>query len=272
MTRAPTSTSTWSSPTAVRSTRRPTAATRPRRSRSGQAFLKTVPAPGHRRPADQAAQPGRGAAQLVHRWCPGRRATTRSSPRPTAWDAVRPAVDIPGAKKLLAEAGVDRPDRRPAACSPANNPRRANEYELIKASAPAGRLQPDRRPEARAGARSCRTSTATTHRSSAGRPPRPASPSRRPNYVTDGSNNYGKYTNPTVDEAFDQITGSDLDRGATDPADRRPRSSWSTTPSASPSSSSRQVTAWNSTKVNGVSTIPLSPAVFYNFWEWTPVS
>ena len=28
------------------------------------------------------------------------------------------------------------------------------------------------------------------------------------------------------------------------------------------------VTAWNSTKVTGVSDIPLSPGVFFNFWEW----
>jgi len=33
-----------------------------------------------------------------------------------------------------------------------------------------------------------------------------------------------------------------------------------------------QVVGWNTNKVTNVDAIPLSPAVFYNFWEWQPVS
>ncbi len=29
------------------------------------------------------------------------------------------------------------------------------------------------------------------------------------------------------------------------------------------------VAAWNSTKVDGVSDLPLSPGVLFNYWEWT---
>ena len=79
-----------------------------------------------------------------------------------------------------------------------------------------------------------------THPCSAGRTPRPVFAESQANYVTTGSNNYGKYTNPEVDTAFDTITGGVLpDEERFKLAVGRSRSTWSTTLSELSSSSSR---------------------------------
>src|SRR6478735_893701 len=117
-------------------------------------------------------------------------------------------VDIPGGQKLLADAGVTGPiDVRLKYA--ANNPRRANEYDLMKASAAqAGFNLIDGQsvswsPELSVisgydaslfGWQNTSTGIAES----------------QANYVTTGGNNYGKYSNPAVDSAFDTITGSDL--------------------------------------------------------------
>ena len=31
------------------------------------------------------------------------------------------------------------------------------------------------------------------------------------------------------------------------------------------------ITAWDSSKVSGVTAMPITPQYFWNFWEWTPV-
>ncbi|MET0965235.1 MAG: ABC transporter substrate-binding protein [Nakamurella sp.] len=175
-------------------------------------------------------------------------------------------VDIPGAQKLLADAGVTGPiDVRLKYA--ANNPRRANEYDLMKASAAqAGFNLIDGQsvswsPELSVisgydaslfGWQNTSTGIAES----------------QANYVTTGGNNYGKYSNPAVDAAFDTITGSDLpddeyqaelikiEKQLVDDA-------FGTVIFQFPN-----VTSWNSTKVTGVSDIPLSPSVFFNFWEW----
>ena len=131
MTAVPTSTSTWSSPTAARSTRPRTAATQQRRSRCGPAFLKTVP---RTEILDRLIKPINPDAVL--------RESFILVPGAPGYDVVSEAngmgafdqVDIPGAQKLLADAGVTGPiDVR--LLYAANNPRRANEYDLMKASA-----------------------------------------------------------------------------------------------------------------------------------------
>jgi peptide/nickel transport system substrate-binding protein len=176
-------------------------------------------------------------------------------------------VDIPGAQKLLADAGVTGPiDVR--LLYAANNPRRSNEYDLMKASAQQagfnlidgqspswGTLLPtiSGYDASLFGWQNTSTGLAES----------------QANYVTTGSNNYGKYTNPEVDTAFDTITGgvlpdeerfkllSDIEKHLVDDA-------FGTVIFQFPN-----VVAWNSTKVDGVSDLSLSPGVLFNYWEWT---
>src|SRR6478752_320641 len=176
-------------------------------------------------------------------------------------------VDIPGAQQLLTEAGVTGPiDVR--LLYAANNPRRSNEYDLMKASAQQagfnlidgqsprwGTLLPsiDQYDASLFGWINTSTGIAES----------------QANYVTTGSNNFGKYSNESVNAAFDRITGADL------PKEER---------SAQLSTIEKQlvddafgtvifqfpnVVAWNSTKVDGVSDLSLSPVVLSNYWEWT---
>ena len=176
-------------------------------------------------------------------------------------------TDIPGAQKLLADAGVTGPiDVR--LLYAANNPRRANEYDLMKESAlkagfnlidgqsPSwGTLLPsiDGYDASLFGWQNTSTGIAES----------------QANYITTGSNNYGKYSNPAVDTAFDEITGADLpkeefysqlstiEKQLVDDA-------FGTVIFQFPN-----VTSWNTTKVLGVSDMPLSPGYLYNYWDWT---
>jgi peptide/nickel transport system substrate-binding protein len=176
-------------------------------------------------------------------------------------------VDIAGAKQLLTEAGVKTPiDVR--LLYAANNPRRSNEYDLMKASAQEagfnlvdkqspswGTLLPsiDGYDASLFGWQNTSTGIAES----------------QANYVTDGSNNYGQYTNETVDEAFGRITGSDLPeeeyiKELTTIETQLVDDAFGTVIFQFPN-----VVAWNTTKVDGVSDLTLSPGVLFNFWEWT---
>src|SRR6478609_261165 len=175
-------------------------------------------------------------------------------------------VDIPGAKQLLTEAGVTGPiDVR--LMYAANNPRRSNEYDLMKSSAAeAGfNLIDGQNPSWSSLLPSIDGYDASLfgwQNTSTGIAESQA------NYVTTGANNFGKYTNPAVDKAFDEITGADLpkeefysqlstiEKQLVDDA-------FGTVIFQFPN-----VTAWNTTKVTGVSDVPLSPGVLFNFWDW----
>ncbi len=179
------------------------------------------------------------------------------------------AVDVAGAKALLQEAGVKTPvDVRLKFA--ANNPRRSNEYDLMKASAQdAGfnlvdKSSPSWGTELPAiegydaslfGWQSTSTGVSES----------------QANFVTDGANNYGKYSSQTVDDAYETITSKVLEpeeltselvtveKTLVDDA-------FGVTLYQFPG-----VTAWNSNRVTGVSTIPLSPGPFFNFWDWEAV-
>ena len=110
-------------------------------------------------------------------------------------------TDIELAQQILADAGVDTTtpidvrllhrQREPAP--------RQSEYELIRESvAQAGfDLVDASRPDW--GSNAGRTPRSTTPRCSAGRRRRSPWPTRCPNYVTDGINNFYGYSNPEVD-------------------------------------------------------------------------
>ncbi len=180
------------------------------------------------------------------------------------------AVDIEGAKQLLQEAGVTTPvDVR--LLFAANNPRRANEYDLMKASAALagfnlidgrspswGTLLPNIEGYDASLFGWISTATGVTE--------------SQANFVTDGANNYGKFSNEAVDQAYGKLSGSVLESEQvtselTTAEKELVDNAFGLTIYQFPG-----VTSWNGTKVSGVSTIPIAPVPFFNFWEWTPAS
>ncbi len=174
-------------------------------------------------------------------------------------------VDIEGAIALLEEAGVETPiDVRLLFAE--NNPRRANEYDLISASAAqAGFNVVDGRSPTWGqdlGTTSIYDASLFGWQSTsidvAG---------TQANFVSDGQNNYGGYTNATVDELYAQL------KSETDPAEQQSlllqietelwADAFGTTIFQFPG-----ITGFNSTYVSGVSDIPIAPTLFHNFWEW----
>lgn len=179
-------------------------------------------------------------------------------------------VDIAGAKQLLQEAGVTTPvDVRLKFA--ANNPRRANEYDLMKASAAeAGfNLIDGRSPSWGKELPQIETYDASLFGwQSTGT----GITESQANFVTDGSNNYGKFSNTTVDSTYDNLSGSVLEPDAvttdlTTVEKNLVDQAFGVTIYQFPG-----VTSYNSTKVQNVDVIPLGPGPFYNFWEWTPAS
>ena len=88
-----------------------------------------------------------------------------------------------------------------------------------------------------------------------------------PNYVTDGANNFYGYSNATVDG---WPTSSTRRRTPT----ARTRSCIEVEQNlfgdafGLPMFQHPSITAYNSTYVDGVSNIAISPTVFYNVWDW----
>jgi peptide/nickel transport system substrate-binding protein len=174
-------------------------------------------------------------------------------------------VDIEGAIALLEEAGVETPiDVRLLFAE--NNPRRANEYDLISASAAQAGFNVIDGRSPTWGQDLGNTSVydaslfgwQSTSIDVAG---------TQANFISDGQNNYGGYSNANVDELYTQL------RSETDPAEQQRllleietelwADAFGTTIFQFPG-----ITGFNSTYVTGVSDIPIAPTVFHNFWEW----
>jgi peptide/nickel transport system substrate-binding protein len=174
-------------------------------------------------------------------------------------------VDIAGAQALLEEAGVTTPVQVRFHFA-ANNPRRASEYELIRDSAAQAGFEvldgnsPNWGVElpnieiydaALFGWQSTAVAVADTEA----------------NFRTAGDNNFYGYSNETVDGLYDQL------KAETDPAVQQDlllqieqqlvNDAFGVTIFQFP-----EVLAYNSTYVSGAGTIPLSPTMFYAFWEW----
>ncbi|MEM8618823.1 MAG: ABC transporter substrate-binding protein [Actinomycetota bacterium] len=176
-------------------------------------------------------------------------------------------VDIDQAEQLLADAGVETPiDVRNLFAD--DNPRRASEYELIRDSvSEAGFNLIDGR-DINWGSNLSNTSiydvTFFGWQTTA-----IAVADSQANYVTGGLNNFYGYSNPAVDELYDELTATtdsdlqnqlliDIESVLFEDAFGLPLFQFP------------QVTAYNSTFVDGVSSIAISPTVFFNVWDWTP--
>ena len=92
-----------------------------------------------------------------------------------------------------------------------------------------------------------------------------------PNYVSDGLNNYYGYNNPEVDALADELNVT------TDPARQdeiliEVEQHLFADAFGLPIFQHPAITAYNSTYVDGVSSIAIAPTVFFNAWDWTAVS
>lgn len=180
-------------------------------------------------------------------------------------------ADPAAAAQLLADAGVDTStpiDVRMLFAD--DNPRRASEYELIRDSvAQAGFNLVDGRdinwgsnlsnPSLYDAALFGWQTTAIAVADTAA------------NFVTDGMNNFYGYSNEEVDGIFTEL------QATTDPAAQDQLLIDAETvlfddAFGLPIFQFPQITAYNSTYVDGVSDIAISPTVLFNVWDWTPAS
>ncbi|MEP1123007.1 MAG: ABC transporter substrate-binding protein, partial [Ilumatobacter sp.] len=177
-------------------------------------------------------------------------------------------ADPEAAAQLLADAGVETPiDVRNMFAD--DNPRRASEYELIRDSvAQAGfnlidgrdinwgsnLANPSLYDAVHFGWQTTAIAVADTG----------------PNFVTDGQNNFYGYSNETVDALYDELNAT------TDPARQdeilaEVEAVLFEDAFGLPIFQFPEVTAYNSTYVDGVSSIAIAPTVFFNVWDWTAV-
>ena len=174
-------------------------------------------------------------------------------------------VDIEGAKALLAEAGVETPiDVRTHFAE--NNPRRANEYDLMAASAAeAGFNLIDGRSASWGSELSDNSIYDMTFfgwQSTA-----VAVADTEANFVTTGQNNYGRFSSDTVDALYEEL------KGTTDPARQQEilaevEAELVAAAFGVPLFQFPGVAAFNGTYVSGINPIPISPTIFYNVWDW----
>lgn len=178
-------------------------------------------------------------------------------------------VDIEGAKALLAEAGVTgNIDVR--FLFGANNPRRANEYELIRDSAAqAGFTVID--GNSPTWGQDLGNSTLYDASLFGWQSTAVAVADSEANFRTGGQNNYGGYSSTVVDGLYDQLKAStdskEQQKLLLDIEKQLWADGFGVTIFQHPG-----LTAYNSTYVSDVSTIALAPTVFWDVWNWTPAS
>lgn len=227
-----------------------------------QAFLKTVP---RQEIIDRLIVPLNPEAALRSSFTTVAGAPTYDALVAENGSAEWAEVDIEGAQALLDEAGVAGPiDVR--FLFAADNPRRLNEYELIRDSAaqvgfnvidgnsPTWGQDLDNSSLYDASLFGWQSTSVDIAGTNA-------------NFTTGGQNNYGGYSNEVVDSLYDELATT------TDPDAQQQllleieQNLWAdgfgVTIFQHPG-----VTAFNSTYVSNVSDIPLAPTVFWNFWEW----
>jgi len=179
-------------------------------------------------------------------------------------------ADPEGAAQILADAGVDTSTPIDVRLLFADeNPRRASEYELIRDSvAQAGFNLVDGRD---IGWGSNLSNTSLYDASLFGwQTTAIAVADTAANFITDGQNNFGGYSNETIDSLYDEL------QATTDPARQdeilvEVESVLFEDAFGLPIFQFPQITAFNSTYVSGVSDIPISPTVFFNVWDWEAV-
>ncbi|GAA4629141.1 ABC transporter family substrate-binding protein [Cellulomonas oligotrophica] len=172
-------------------------------------------------------------------------------------------VDIDGAKALLEEAGVETPiDVR--FLYGKSNVRRANEYQLIAASVEQVGFNLIDGGDDNWG--SLLTQTDTYDASLFGwQSTNTFALNSEANYVTGGLNNFGGYSNPDVDQWYKDMATADAETEqqlTTDIESQLYEDAFGIPIFQFPGVvAHREV-------LSGVSTIPLSPTIFWNYWEW----
>ena len=172
-------------------------------------------------------------------------------------------VDIEGAKALLAEAGVTTPvDVR--FLYGKSNVRRANEFQLISASASQAGFNVIDNGDDNWGTI---LGTGTYDASLFGwQSTNTFILNAEANYVTGGQNNYGGYSNPEVDALWAEVaTNTDSDKEtelATQIEQKLNQDAFGVNIFQFPG-----VVAHRDV-LEGVSTIALSPTIFWNYWDW----
>jgi peptide/nickel transport system substrate-binding protein len=232
-----------------------------------QAFLKTIP---RQEIIDRLIKPLNPKAALRNSF-----STVPGSP---AYDSIIKAngqetefgkVDIEGAKALLQQAGVTGPINVRLKFA-ANNPRRSNEFELIRDSAQqAGfTVQDNSSPT---WGQELPTNSLYDASLFGWQSTSVAVADSEANFRTDGQNNYGGYSSAEVDKLYDQLKVSTDKDEQTDLLGQIEKhlvdDAFGVTIFQFPG-----ITAWNSNYVSDVSSITLAPSVFWNFWDWTPAS
>jgi peptide/nickel transport system substrate-binding protein len=175
--------------------------------------------------------------------------------------------DVAGAQALLEDAGVQTPiDVRLLFDS--TNTRRVNEYELLRdAVQEAGfNLIDQSSPDwgSQLSDNSLYDASLFGWQSTA-----VAVADTEPNFATSGweSNNFGHYSNREVDNLYKQLQ-TETDPAAQQDILQQVEQHLYQDGFGVPIYQHPGLTAWNSNYVTGVSDIPLSPTVFWNFWEW----
>ena len=172
--------------------------------------------------------------------------------------------NVDKAKELLAEAGVTNPTVRMLFAQ--NNTRRQQEFQLIKETAEqAGFTIVD----ASSTDWGQLLSTNDVYDASLfGWQSTALGVSQvPPNFLSDGQNNYGGYSNAQVDKLLNELnTTTDTARQGEIVKEVEKilvEDAFGLTIFQFP-----EITGIDTTKVKGVSSIPLSPTYFWNFWEW----
>lgn len=168
------------------------------------------------------------------------------------------------AKDLLAEAGVTTPvDVR--FLYGASNVRRANEYELIKAAGEEVGFNVIDEGDDNWGSRL--TSTDTYDASLFGwQSTSTFALNAEANFVTGGINNFGGYSSDEMDELWATLS-TNIDPEVEKDLIIEIEAMLNEEGFSIPIFQFPGVTAWRSA-LEGVSFIPLSPTIFWNFWEW----
>lgn len=167
------------------------------------------------------------------------------------------------AKQLLADAGVTTPiDVR--FLYGASNVRRANEYQLIQASAEKVGFNVIDEGDDQWGQRLSQTDTYDA--SLFGwQSTNTFALNSEANYVTDGLNNFGGYSNADVDKAYKDMASAspDEEKDLTIAIEKQMNEDGVSLPIFQ----FPGVVAWRDA-LKGVAMIPISPTIFWNYWDW----
>lgn len=173
-------------------------------------------------------------------------------------------VDIAGAKALLAEVGVPSVDVRMLFGQ--GNVRRENQFQLISASAAQAGFNVINASSTDWGTRLDADRTGYDAALFGWQSTNTFALNSEANYITGGSNNFYGYSNPEVDALWEELgTNTDASKEAELVAQIEKHlneDAFGVTIFQFPGVvASRDI-------LQGVSTIPLSPTIFWNFWEW----